>query len=158
MNILNIIVISIFIISVIIYIILIDSLNLNPITPELLEEEKNTFLTKRQNDINNLNIIGTIVGILLGVVDIHYFNNIQNDDYQYIFIFQICKLIIYIRLISIAGTSYSDYYTLVESNNGSHIIDDSQRWNVAIKPLIPFLCALSIQALIKIIKYIEIMN
>ena len=155
---LNILVISIFIIFVITYIILIDNLNLNPITLKLSEEDKNVLLTKRKDNINNLNIIGVIVGILLGVVDIHYVNNIKNDDNTVIFEIQIIKLIIYITLISVAGTSYSDYYTLAQSSNGSHVIDESQKWNIAIKPLIPFLCALSIQSLIIIIKHLENIN
>lgn len=172
MNILNIIVISIFLIFVVTYIIMISTLNLNPIS-STDNPDINNLLKKRDSDISNLNIIGTIVGILLGVIDINYINKLQITNEKLIIGLHTIKLIIYIVLIGLAGTAYSDYYKLIEveykmSGDKSsslspstsdklptNLVDNSAKWSIAIKPLVPFLCALSIQTLIIIITNIE---
>jgi len=94
-------------------------------------------------NINNLNIIGIMVGILLGVIDINYINKLEINN-THIIILCVIKLIVYISLIGIAGSTYSDYKTIQNKDNNA-------KWSIAIKPLIPFLCAISIQTLILII-------
>jgi hypothetical protein len=169
MNILNIVVISIFIIFVITYIIMISTLNLNPSMSSDNDNEINNLLKKRDSDINNLNIIGTIVGILISVIDINYINKLQITNRTLIIGLNIFKLIIYVTLLGLAGTAYSDYYKLMEieyklseyeSSSPSdsfpkNIVDNSAKWAIAIKPLVPFLCALSIQTLLIIITNLE---
>jgi hypothetical protein len=164
MNILNIIVISIFIIFVITYIVMISSLNLNPNIDLNADDDNNNnnLLTKRNNDINNLNIIGTIVGILLGVIDMNYINRLQITNEKFLIGINTIKLIIYVTLICLAGTTYSDFYKYIETelkidnpNTSNKLVNDYAKWSIAIKPLVPFLSALSIQSLIIIITNIE---
>jgi hypothetical protein len=151
---------------------MISTLNLNPIS-STDNPDINNLLKKRDSDISNLNIIGTIVGILLGVIDINYINKLQITNEKLIIGLHTIKLIIYIVLIGLAGTAYSDYYKLIEveykmSGDKSsslspstsdklptNLVDNSAKWSIAIKPLVPFLCALSIQTLIIIITNIE---
>lgn len=72
--------------------------------------------------------------------------------------------IIYISLIGVAGSTYQDYNSIISDLSASFsgkasVIDDSAKWKVAIKPLIPFFCALSISSLGIIVKTLtEIMN
>lgn len=144
---------------------MISTLDLNPITS--IDDNSNNILKKRDSDINNLNIIGTIVGILLSVIDFNYINKLQITNEKLILGLQIFKLIIYITLLALAGTTYSDYYKFIEvelkmesddespDKSLSTLVDNYAKWSIAIKPLVPFLCALSIQTLIIIITNIE---
>jgi hypothetical protein len=157
---------------------MISNLNLNPLS-SMDKNNTNDLLIKRENDISNLNIIGAIVGILLGVIDNNYINRLPITDEKLIIGLHTIKLIIYVSLIGVAGTTYTDFYSIIKaeltmSDNSSpstssptpsdsqklskNIVDDSARWKIAIKPLVPFLCGLSIQTLIIIITNIEKMS
>ena len=154
MNILKIIILLIFIVFTITYIVLISKLDVNPSKINI------DLINKRDKDINNLNIIGIIFGIIISVTDIYIINKLNIKSETLLIIMHMIKIIIYIVLISISGTTYSDYYTLiktmsVEDTNAptptNTIVDNNAKWSIAIKPLVPFLCALSIQSMIIIL-------
>jgi len=133
----EVILILIFIIFVITYIIMINNLDLS-----ISDSNQLTY------NINNLNIIGIMVGILISVIDINTVNKLQLND-KILLMIQLSKLIIYMTLIGVAGTSYSDYNNIVVKNNSG------LKWSIAIKPLVPFLCGISIQSLILTINLIN---
>jgi len=168
MDIVKIVLISIFVIFTIVYIAMIGSLNLNIAYSDVdkscdgissFEDKRNCQSEKqknmqddRQNNINTLNIIGVILGILLGVVHTQIIMNLKIDNNIMKILFYLIILIIYIILISLAGTTYSDINSLMnlmlqmqsKPENPDVQTLDSAKWRVAIKPLVPFLCALSI--------------
>jgi len=160
MNILKIIILLIFFVFTITYIVLISNLELNP----SLSRSNIDLLNKRDKDINNLNIIGIIFGIVISIADIYIINKLEITNKILVILMHTIKLIIYIILISISGTTYSDYYTLiktmsVEDTNAptptNTIVDSSAKWSIAIKPLVPFLCALAIQSIMIILTNID---
>jgi len=140
---------------------MISYLNLNPIS-SIDNPDAYNLVVKRESDINNLNIIGIIVGILLGVIDVNYINKLQITNEKLLIGLHTIKLVIYVTLLGLAGTTYSDYYKLIEvelksntEKTSTNMVNDSAKWKIAIKPLVPFLCALCINTLIIIITNIE---
>jgi hypothetical protein len=177
MNTVQIVVICIFVIFIITYLTMIGNLILNidlDNDPSILKcngissskdasdcrIEKISILSKnRTNEINTVNIIGIILGILLGVIHTQYVNMLEIDNTVKIIIHTVLT-IIYISLIGVAGSTYQDYTSIYATAITSKFtIDDGARWKVAIKPLVPFFCALSISSLGIIVKTLtETMN
>jgi hypothetical protein len=174
MKISQIVVIVIFIIFLIIHISLVSTSNLDIIVKEYAEKMielckdkksdelincQNNYATSILNDrdstINNINIIGIITGILLGVVQINYINTINMNNSIKLVVHSII-LIIYIILIYLCGTSYTDdgEYLRLQSKSRDTIYK-GKYLQLGLKPLLPFLGALSITSLSIIITSID---
>lgn len=172
MNTIQIIVVVIFVLFIITYLVLIGNLDLTVNFQDPLVEEcdtvansdekincvftkVSTLADKRTSDINTINIIGVIVGILLGVIQMQYVNKLEMNNTLKIVVHAVL-LTIYITLLGFGGSTYQDYYSIApnimagsmgKSMGKVNKINDSAKWLVAIKPLIPFLCALSISSI-----------
>ena len=188
MNTIQIGVIGIFVVLIIVHIILISSSNLDYNGMEDYKKwEKNmeetcskitnveektkcdldgglsllSTLNNRDSAISNINMIGIIIGILLGVIQINYLNKMKMTNSLKLTV-HIVLLIIYITLIVLSGASYSDKGIFVKQMIDTMLYDQTKAFDIktnytqlALKPLVPFLCALSITSLGIIITTID---
>ena len=132
-----------------------------------------SILNDRNNKIFYINITGVIIGILLGVIQLNYINNLNLNNSLKILLHSII-IISYIILIILSGVTFdSDGYLL---NKLASLVDPSKltienitsfnffamgissktnNLQIGLKPFVPFLGALTVSSLIIIITSID---